>query len=106
MSWEKKRAMVWKRDGGICQVCQRKLEPAEYECGHIVDRVCGGLDEIENLVVMCWRCNHLKDPHETREQYNAWIAGGFWRTGLMEHVKKEGFPEEEIKAALKYLGWE
>ena len=40
--WETIRANVYKRDGGICQVCFKKTSWDVYECGHIVDRVVGG----------------------------------------------------------------
>lgn len=47
-----------------------------WECGHIIDRVAGGPDHINNLVVMCITCNRLKPVTETRDEYLAWASKG------------------------------
>ena len=74
LSWGKTRKLVWIRDNGICDVCGRELEFDEYECGHIVEYVAGGTNRLENLTVMCGRCNrYLKPLHETKEEYYLWI---------------------------------
>ncbi len=73
LSWSTTRRLVYIRDGGICDICKEKLDWDEYECGHIVDRVCGGSNRLENLVVMCGLCNRkIKIMHETKEEYCAW----------------------------------
>lgn len=73
MSWASKRLEVFDRDNGICDICTRKLNFGDFECGHIVDRVCGGSDELDNLVVMCSLCNRaIKELHTTREEYDQW----------------------------------
>lgn len=73
LSWEKTREFIWNRDKGVCQVCLDCIDKKYYECGHIVDRVCGGSDRVSNLVVMCVTCNRLKSLTNTREEYIEWV---------------------------------
>ena len=75
-SWGRIRLRIWDRDNGVCQVCGERIRFEHYECGHIVDRVCGGSDLDDNLVVMCSSCNRWKPCHETRQEYDAWVAAG------------------------------
>jgi hypothetical protein len=42
---------------GTCQVCDRKITITEFDVGHIVARVKGGLDTIHNLKPICRPCN-------------------------------------------------
>lgn len=89
--WHKARRLVWERDGAKCRVCGRYLTQEQYECGHIIDRVCGGSDQLHNLVVMCRICNQLKPLTPTREEYTAWaLAGG----GVGELLR--GLPPEVL----------
>jgi len=74
MTWNELRNAVWKRDKGICSICKFRIEWNDYECGHIVDRCCGGTDELVNLTVMCTFCNRIiKELHETKEDYEQWL---------------------------------
>lgn len=66
------REQVYRRDKAICRVCGRKLNWDIYECGHIVDRVVGGSDELTNLAAMCLICNRLKPIHRTKEEFAEW----------------------------------
>lgn len=79
--WASIRRRIYKRDGGVCQVCRNPVVFGKgYECGHIVERFLGGSDLDDNLVAMCWTCNHTKPPHDTRAEYEAWVAaGGEWQ---------------------------
>lgn len=81
-SWTRTREYVFDRDWGICHACGNEIDRAEYECGHIIDRVCGGSDALANVVVMCRTCNQLKPCHETVEQYVAWVDAGGWLADL------------------------
>ena len=54
------RFEVFKRDAFTCRYCGRKSPEAILETDHIVPRVAGGLDEIENLVTACYVCNRGK----------------------------------------------
>ena len=73
MSWAALRKAVYERDGGICQVCRLRVGRI-WDAGHLVDRIVGGADELDNLVLMCQRCNRtLKPIHHTREAALAWL---------------------------------
>ena len=84
--WHRLRELVWERDGPYCQVCGLKIPKAVYDCGHIVDRMAGGLDELDNLVVMDWYCNQRKPIHETKEAYEAWLKSGYWVTDWLSRL--------------------
>lgn len=85
--WKAIRKQVFQRDGGVCHVCGRDVSWDGYECGHIVDRVCGGTDRPSNLVTMCIICNRLKPMHESRAEYLAWIEGGAWVSEIIKSVQ-------------------
>jgi hypothetical protein len=89
-SW---RVTIWQRDNGQCHVCGRHIPLNDwYECGHIVDRVNGGINHPSNLVVMCRPCNQLKPGHATRAEYLQWIADGAWMAALIAEVEEKGTP--------------
>ena len=45
--WRALRVQVYERDKGICQVCGVDLtDDGFFDCGHIVDRACGGEDTL------------------------------------------------------------
>lgn len=72
-SWGRMRTLIWERDGGVCWKCREAIPWRYYELGHLVDRVVGGLDIPENLVVMCISCNRLWKPlHEMIEEAERW----------------------------------
>lgn len=54
------RFEVFKRDGFTCQYCGRKPPDVVLEADHIVPRIAGGTDDLENLVTACWDCNRGK----------------------------------------------
>lgn len=79
-SWGALRKRVYSRDGGICQSCGIDVCWESFQCGHVIDRYIGGPDALENLVCMCLICNGNKPAHDTREDYDAWVAAGAgWR---------------------------
>jgi 5-methylcytosine-specific restriction endonuclease McrA len=74
VGWTRTRRRVWERDQGICHVCGVYVEfGPDYHCGHMVDRIFGGSDDMTNCVVQCRQCN-LRKPkkHHTREEYETW----------------------------------
>lgn len=88
-SWRSIRKRIWLRDRGICQVCESDMNghPEYYECGHIIDQAAGGKDHDDNLVVMCISCNRRKPLHETREEYDHWIADGGMSDELLDRLR-------------------
>lgn len=61
-------ALLATRNGWICHYCGAVLKP--YGCpdaegkqatvDHVKPRACGGGNNIKNLVLACWDCNHKK----------------------------------------------
>lgn len=83
-TWQNKRRRVWRRDGGICQVCGMYLELDQFVCGHLIDRSEGGSNDMSNLVVMCEWCDRAKPKHRTHKEYRIWqqsMRQGLWREG-------------------------
>lgn len=80
-NWDRLKRAVFERDGFVCQVCGIDEATVCYHAGHIVDRVANGLDTLDNVVVMCEQCNMTKPVHETREEYDAWLADENLETG-------------------------
>lgn len=104
LSWSTLRKLVWLRDDERCDVCGNQITWEMYHCGHIVDRVCGGSDRLDNLVVMCNYCNLFrKDLHETKEQYIEWRDNRTWqkqeRAMIAEMITELGFTQEQLEAA-------
>lgn len=88
--WRTTRRKVYLRDNGICHVCGRDVPWDGYECGHIIDRVCGGTDRPSNLVTMHILCNQMKPFHETRAEYLAWIDSGGWLQDVADALSALG----------------
>lgn len=55
------RLKIWKRDGGICQLC---LAPVAFDrnmhADHIAPLILGGCDHLENLRTTHGRCNQRR----------------------------------------------
>ena len=56
--YRKQRLRVLARDGYMCQLCGTTEEP--FHIDHIVPRSKGGTADMDNLQVLCKRCNLLK----------------------------------------------
>ena len=100
--WGLTRSLVFRRDEGICRVCQNAVDYSkEYECGHIVSKMFGGSDEESNLVVMCTACNRWNPEHKTRESFEAWVKDGYWKNVVRY---QPGF--QEWAELLPNLSWD
>lgn len=82
MSFRRMAELIYDRDLGRCEVCGVDLRERYYECGHLVDRIAGGLDTPDNLVTMCGFCNRMKPVHDTLEDAWAWVNDG----GAMKEI--------------------
>jgi hypothetical protein len=53
------REQVWKRDKGICKICNKVItdKENEYHCSHIISEYNNGPTELKNLCVLCKKCN-------------------------------------------------
>lgn len=73
MSWARLRRDVYARDKGRCRVCLARVGRV-WDAGHLVDRIVGGTDDLDNLVLMCARCNRtLKPITRSRAEALAWL---------------------------------
>lgn len=54
--WKKQRLRVLARDNYICAYCGNRANEAD----HIIPKVKGGDDSMENLVAACRECNNRK----------------------------------------------
>src|SRR5262252_755994 len=74
-SWPMLRALIYERDKSICFVCGDVVKWEHFHLGHLQDRMMGGSDHPNNLVVMCNACNLYHKPlHETPEDAREWAA--------------------------------
>ena len=55
-----RRMRVYFVYGGECAYCGKFLPPAQCTVDHIVPRVLGGSNELENLALACTKCNGRK----------------------------------------------
>lgn len=72
MNWDELRSVIYRRDRGICWVCNTPVNLKDYDLGHLVDRTNGGADEVTNLTVMHRHCNHIKPLHNSLEETLKW----------------------------------
>lgn len=63
--WQATKASVYRRDGRICQYCGTSDGP--FHIDHVIPRIKGGPDSIENLVVACASCNTKKGSKSVSE---------------------------------------
>lgn len=73
------RNIVWNREFGnksnieLCYCCSTEtITRANYHCGHIISRNCGGSDDIDNLKPICAQCNlsmGINNMHEFMKKY-------------------------------------
>lgn len=61
---KKLRFEIFKRDNFACQYCGKGVPDVILEIDHIIPRVSGGGDEIENLLTACFDCNRGKAGNE------------------------------------------
>jgi 5-methylcytosine-specific restriction protein A len=63
--WDKLRARILYRDGGLCQTCKRegRIRPAT-QVDHVVAVSNGGTDDEANLAAICTPCHKTKTKAE------------------------------------------
>ena len=57
---KKVKEAVWKRDGGKCIFCDKKVD-VFYANAHFIPRSAGGLGIEENIFTACEQCHHEQD---------------------------------------------
>jgi 5-methylcytosine-specific restriction endonuclease McrA len=54
--WRSIRERILRRDGFICQYCGQEADTVD----HVIPRRLGGLDDDQNLLSACYKCNLAK----------------------------------------------
>lgn len=75
-----KRRFLYEMQGGKCAYCDEPIELHFATLDHVIPRVRGGSDEIDNLVVACKSCNLLKGGYESFDEVANLVASRFLRT--------------------------
>jgi 5-methylcytosine-specific restriction endonuclease McrA len=74
------RAEVIERDEGRCRFCGSQCSddwPMDrLTIDHLLPTSRGGKNELENLVVACWQCNHRKGDRTPEEAFMFVLAPG------------------------------
>lgn len=58
--YARNRRIRFERAGGRCEMCGIGLQPAEWDCDHLVDVKNGGTNSLDNLRVLCRPCHKRK----------------------------------------------
>jgi len=67
-AWVKTRAVILKRDAGLCQPCLATGRPTPAtQVDHITPKAKGGTDDHENLQAICGACHTVKTEREGAE---------------------------------------
>lgn len=53
--------------------CYRCGDTARTERAHVIDRALGGLDDVQNIVPLCYRCHADMPPFAAGEERRAWL---------------------------------
>ena len=54
------KKMLWHRDKGLCQYCDKKISISNATIDHVVPKSRGGSHTWDNLVIACSKCNSKK----------------------------------------------
>lgn len=66
-SWRRTRLAVIARDEGICQFCGCVVAgPRQAQVDHIIPKVDGGSDAMENLRLLCLACHSWRTAMDNR----------------------------------------
>lgn len=66
--WQRVRAVIYVRDGGVCMKCGKKVTRKNFHVDHIVPLAIGGDEwELANLELTCPSCNMQKGAKEEIE---------------------------------------
>ena len=65
--WRATRAVIMRRDLGLCQVCKKKgMITKATEVDHILHKAAGGDDSDANLQAICHTCHRAKTRMESQ----------------------------------------
>jgi len=104
------RFEIFKRDNFTCQYCGRKTPEVILETDHIVPKVEGGTDDIQNLITSCFECNRgkgrtpltkIKTRDDLKEETYLLAEK---EMQLQEYYKLLEFSEKRIEKDLEEIG--
>ena len=61
------KSTLYGKQGGFCNICEVHFLDVNLTIDHIVPRKHGGLDDDENLQLLCQRCNSIKGTKTMQE---------------------------------------
>jgi 5-methylcytosine-specific restriction endonuclease McrA len=97
VSWARLRHRVYRRDGGRCQTCLERVGRL-WDLGHLVDRSVGGTDAIDNVILMCPRCNRSEKPiTPTRAEALEWLRAARERARTGRLIESDWRPAWETQ---------
>lgn len=67
------RIQVFDRDNGVCYICGRKRFRRDATVDHVIPKVKGGTDDLDNLKCCCKICNTLKGQFTYSKELKAVI---------------------------------
>ena len=74
--WVKRRKQILKRDGYLCQPCDRLGRPTQAtEVDHIIPKAHDGEDDYDNLQAICTPCHKAKTKAETSRRRTIGVDG-------------------------------
>lgn len=65
-----KKVRVWERDFYVCRYCCKECSLEEVSVDHIIPRISGGTDNMDNLATACKKCNQAKGRREEFKIYH------------------------------------
>src|SRR3990167_5801721 len=72
MNWPRIREIILKKDNYTCQKCSFHEEKGkELEIHHIIPKIYGGKDQLENIITLCSICHHFAPDHN--EEFKKYI---------------------------------
>ena len=84
-----KRSLVISKTNGLCGYCGSVIDSDKCTVDHLVPKIRGGSNQVENLVLACKSCNTSKGSLSV-EDYRIWLS---WR----DLAKSNGFSVNQIK---------
>ena len=57
---KRKRQILYKKQNGICYLCNEKTDEDSATIDHVLPRSKGGSGRMSNLKMACYDCNHKK----------------------------------------------
>ena len=92
--WRKLRRECFYRDGYICQRCDKRFKSDDLTAHHIIPRIEGGSDTIENLISLCSPCHDFIEISNLRNY--ASIVGSY-----QPELKETLAPKEDTTSSAK-----